>query len=115
MQPLIDVTDKNRRMAKVAHLKAYQFKPGDSGNPAGRPVGARNKLTETYCEDAYAAWLKHGAEAFDTLAENDPGTFVKVIASLMPRDVTLNVGLGDQLAAMLERMQDIKQINDINA
>ena len=103
---MAESTEQNRRMAKAAHLAPYQFKPGHCGNPSGRPLGARNKLSETFLEDVYAAWQEHGKQALDTMAENDPGAFVKVAASLMPREATLNVGLGEQLANMLERMQD---------
>jgi Family of unknown function (DUF5681) len=35
-----------------------QFQPGQSGNPAGRPKGARNKLSECF--------LKALADDFDT-------------------------------------------------
>ena len=93
-------------MAKVAHLKPHQFKPGVCANPAGRPKGARNKLTETFLEDAYAAWQQHGPQTLDTLARDDPGTFVKVCASLMPKNVHLNMGVGDTLSALLERMNE---------
>ena len=103
---MTELTDRNKSEANVSELKPWLFKPGQSGNPTGRPVGARNKLTETFLEDVYAAWLEHGAQALETMAENDPGAFVKVAASLMPREATLNVGLGEQLANMLERMQD---------
>ena len=37
-------------------LKKYAFKPGQSGNPAGRPKGSRNKLAETFLADVYAEW-----------------------------------------------------------
>ncbi len=103
---MTDVTDRDRRMAKVAHLKPHQFKPGVCANPAGRPKGARNKLTETFLEDAYAAWQQHGPRALDTLARDDPGTFVKVCASLMPKNVNLNMGVGDTLSELLERMNE---------
>ena len=99
-------TANDQPVAKAAHLKQYEFKKGISGNPAGRPVGARNKLAETFLEDAYEAWQEHGKQALDTMAENDPGGFAKMISGLLPREATLNLGIGDQLATMLERMQD---------
>lgn len=40
------------------------FKPGESGNPAGKPKGAKNK--ETQQMDAFAAML------FEAYVENDP-------------------------------------------
>ena len=37
------------------------WKPGESGNPAGRPKGSRNKLSEEFVAEIYADWCEHGA------------------------------------------------------
>ena len=58
-----------------------------------------------------AEWERSGAKCLKALANDDPATLVKVAASLMPKDINVNVGLGEQLAEFLERMQDIRQIN----
>ena len=91
----------------MSELKPWLFKPGQSGNPAGRPVLSRNKLGERFVEDLYLDWREHGAEVIEAVRVNDPSTYLKVVASLLPKDVHINVGLGEQLAAMLEQMQDI--------
>ena len=48
------------------------WKPGESGNPAGRPKGSRNKLSEEFVAEVYADWCEHGAAAIETVRERDP-------------------------------------------
>jgi hypothetical protein len=69
------------------------FPKGVSGNPAGRPKGAKSKLSETFLSDLRDAWEQHGATALRRCAEEEPATLIKVIASLLPKDINLSVGL----------------------
>jgi hypothetical protein len=57
----------------------------------GRPKGARNKLQEAFWKDFAAAWEAKGAEAIAKVAQDDPATFLKVAASVMPKDVEMRV------------------------
>ncbi len=61
------------------------FQKGWAGGP-GRPKGSRNKLSEKFLTDLCAAWEEHGMEAITKVVENQPGVFLKVVASLVPKE-----------------------------
>ena len=63
------------------------WRRGESGNPAGRPKGSRNKLSEEFVAEVSADWCEHGAAAIKTVREIRPDDYVKVVASLLPRQV----------------------------
>lgn len=66
-----------------------RFLTGNIGG--GRPKGARNKLAENFLADVLAEWESHGAVAVSDMREKNPGDFVKMVASLLPKEMTLNV------------------------
>lgn len=74
-----------------------RFLQGNTGNPAGRPKGARNKLGEAFIQDLYADWSEHGVKALQDCREQNPAAYVKTVASLLPKDVNLNVNVAEQL------------------
>jgi Family of unknown function (DUF5681) len=68
-----------------------RFVKGISGNPSGKPLGSRNKLKEAFWMDFCGAWETHGQAALAIVAQEDPSTFVKVAASIMPKETELTM------------------------
>lgn len=81
----------------------HQFKPG---NP-GRQKGARNKLGEQFLDALQQDFEEHGIAAIHVVRVEKPDQYLKVIASLMPRDINLNVNQYDGMsdAELAERIR----------
>ena len=83
------------------------FQPGHTG----RPRGTRNKLTGDFLRDLAAAWETDGASALKIMVKEEPSMFVRVVASLMPREVALDIGgpltelSDDELQALLQHVR----------
>ena len=77
------------------HLKKHAWSPGQSGNPNGRPKGARNKLGEAFIADLHDAWLEGGSEAIRRCIDEKPAEFIRIIASLIPKEMDLNINKYD--------------------
>jgi hypothetical protein len=71
---------------RLAGLKPA-WEPGQSGNPAGRPPGARSRLNEAFLDTLHEAWQRYGPAAVEWVAQNDRPLFVQICASLVPRNI----------------------------
>ena len=66
------------------------FKPGQSGNPAGRPEGARDRLKNNFLTALADDFREHGVAAIRKVREETPSVYIKAIASLMPKEFKVN-------------------------
>jgi Family of unknown function (DUF5681) len=100
---------------QVKKRAATLWKPGESGNPAGRPLGSRNKLSESVIQDIAADWAIGGPETIARVRMTDPATYFRVVASILPKDVLVNVqqqtpgGLDPEAWATLRSLLDVIQ------
>lgn len=93
--------ERQKPMPPVEH----QFKPG---NP-GRPKGSRNKLGEAFLEAMHEDFTKHGVAAIQQVREEKPDQYLKVIASILPKDLNINVNNMDGMSddELIERIRSL--------
>src|SRR5580765_4283039 len=64
---------------------APKWQPGKSGNPAGRPRGARSKLTEAVIAKLLASFEAHGDDAIERVRVHQPAAYLAACVSLLPK------------------------------
>jgi hypothetical protein len=103
------VTTAGKQRKQEQNIEPHCWKPGQSGNPAGRPKGSRHKLSEDFLKALAEDFENHGKDAIERMREERPGDYIRVIASLVPKDLNLNVNeyehwTDEQLADRLEKL-----------
>jgi len=72
-----------------------RFKPGQSGNPKGRPPGSRHKLGEDFIAGLQADFAEHGPAVIEQVRKELPHVYLKIIASVLPKELKIDAGPRD--------------------
>lgn len=82
-----------------------RFQPGQVANPLGRPKGSRNKLGEDFIKALQEDFTANGVQAIATVREERPHEYLKVVASLLPKQIEVKEtafdGISDEELAAL--------------
>ena len=68
-----------------------------TNNGGGRPKGSRNKISEAFLADLYEDWEGNGVEVIRQVREERPADYLKVVASVLPKDLNVNVNPLDMM------------------
>ena len=93
-------------------MASPRWQRGVSGNPAGRPRGSRNALSEEVICALLRDFRQHGQKAIAQVRMRQPAAYLKVLALLVPREHKVELtntyeGLStEQIEAYIAAIQD---------
>lgn len=70
---------------------AKPFEPGNRANPGGKPTAARNALSTRFIKALAKDFDEFGEEAICEVREKDPAKYLSIVASLVPKDMNINL------------------------
>ncbi len=97
---------------RAANLRP--FRPGQSGNPAGRPKSARSKIGERFLQALHADFDDHGEGVIVRVREEEPATYLRLVAALLPKEIEAPPGnplegaTRDELIALLAFIREVR-------
>jgi hypothetical protein len=79
--------DNNNLPATQPKLLRPWEKGGPSPWPGGRGKGHLNKFSKSFLQSVSAKWREYGDAVLDEVRRDDPGLFLRVCASLIPKEL----------------------------
>ena len=93
-------------------LNGRLWKPSESGNPNGRPVGSRNQFSNAFMANLSSIWAERGRAAMEMTVKTMPSVFFATAARVLPKDVAITLeqsysgGLDASDIAILRAIKD---------
>ena len=83
----------------------------------GRKPGSRNKLCRAVLEDLMADWAEGGAAAIKMMRIEQPAAYVRVMCSILPKELIFESGMSDfdddaldeLLAGLHQRLLEVRE------
>lgn len=80
------------------------FQKGQSGNPAGRPMHSRQRLSEAFISAIGEDFEKHGKKTIEQMRRKKPEAYVRVVADLLPKNIKVGEGEGEAFVSLWKRI-----------
>lgn len=97
-------------MANRNPSPATRFKPGHSA-PGGRPKESRDRITTRFLNVLADDFEKHGAKVVARVRVEDPGTYLRVYAGVIPKEIEISRpldGMSDgELTAAIQALTEL--------
>jgi hypothetical protein len=107
----------------LKHKNLIPWKPGQSGNTAGRPKGSKHRITETMPAIVLADVTQNAVEALAQLRREDIVAYFAVIMKFVPTELLMKLEAGklldysemtdEELNAYYEKRQRDKMIESL--
>lgn len=122
---LVDVQQASPQTetTRAKQLEPFHWKPGQSGNPKGRPKGSRHKLSEDFLKALSDDFSQNGTRVIAQVRQEDPAKYLTIVAQVVPKENELNIKGDDAfmkiwqavasgaMAAMIEQGEDGEAIH----
>jgi len=116
----IDLEIAEAEFVNPERAHAHLPRPGQSGmvsprgNPEQRGRRTRQKLSNMFMEGLVANFEVYGPEAIEMCRRTDPAAYLRIIASLIPKELKINEG-SSAIDSLLDQYSDAQLAAVIDA
>jgi hypothetical protein len=102
----MDTPETSEPASTGAKQAVTQFKPGQSGNPAGRKPGSKNRFSEDFWRDLANDWAEHGLDAIRAVRTADPAKYLMACVNVLPKDLNVKHEATDAFVNLWKLISD---------
>ncbi len=80
-----------------------RFKPGQSGNPKGRPKSSKHKLNDEFLYELSESWAEGGKDVLRRVMQDQPVEYLRMMTKLI---IAWDIGANEPAQPSLEALSD---------